>query len=187
MSSQSSGAAGDMRTGVRLLQQAASRGHVNAVFQLAMMYSHGTGVGKDGAKAGELFVRAADAGHTWAAVYSGHTYTAGLNGAPKAPAMAVKYYRIAADAGNFEAITKLGFGYDVGRGVAVDLSKAVALYQRAADGGNVEAVGHLARMYGEGRGVEKDEVKALKLYQRALDGGAETAACNLENMYVDGR
>ena len=47
--------------------------------------------------------------------------------------MALRYYQMAANAGDAEAQTKMGWLFEQGLGVGKDISEAVKWYERAAD------------------------------------------------------
>jgi len=61
-------------------------------------------------------------------------------------AVAVQWYRKAADQGDVAGQSNLGFMYETGRGVAQDYSLAVQWYRKAADQGNAYAQASLVRL-----------------------------------------
>ena len=79
-------------------------------------------------------------------------------------AEAVRWYRLAAEAGDAEAQFDLGFMYDTGRGVPQDDAEAVRWYRLAADQGYFRALNNLGGMYGTGAGVPQDWVQAHMWY-----------------------
>ena len=91
-------------------------------------------------------------------------------------------YRKAAEAGNSEAMSKLGLMYDVGKGVAIDDREAVKWYRKAADAGNSNAMNDLGVMYRNGRGVTKDNKKAIYWYRKAAQQGNKIAQRNLADL-----
>ena len=66
----------------------------------------------------------------------------------------VKWYRQAATLGDRDAQAMLGFFYQTGEHVAVDLDQAIKWYLSAADRGQVIAQNNLGRLYQIGEGVE---------------------------------
>ena len=60
-------------------------------------------------------------------------------GVKKYPAMAVHYFRKAADGGDPEAMFNLGYCYYNGNGVAEDRAQARELWRKAADAGHAYA------------------------------------------------
>ena len=81
-------------------------------------------------------------------------------GVPQDDGEAVTWYRKAAEQGNADAQTNLGFMYATGRGVPQDYSEAVALYRKAAEYGDAQAQFNLAVSYNDGHGVPQDFVEA---------------------------
>ena len=82
---------------------------------------------------------------------------------------AVELYQKAADRGNADAQNNLGWLYQNGEGVPMDLDRAAELFQKAADQGNADAQFHLtllAFLYQNGgERVPKDVGKAAQLYK----------------------
>ena len=58
----------------------------------------------------------------------------------------MKWYRKAAEAGDYEAMAKVGDMYNRGEGVAQNEEEAKKWYKKAADGGNEWAKGQLSRL-----------------------------------------
>ncbi len=98
----------------------------------------------------------------------------------------VRYSEIGAEAGNADAIRRLGYAYRYGEGVEQNLEKAAELYGRAADMGDAKAINNLGLMYEFGRGVEMNKEKAVELYAKASELGHAAATCNLGWMYEFG-
>jgi TPR repeat protein len=84
--------------------------------------------------------------------------------------------------GDAAACTNLGVIYAIGRGVAMDVSRAVALYQKGCDGGNGAGCTNLGYMYESGEGLAKDVARATALFQRACDGN-NARGCNRLGQY----
>jgi tetratricopeptide (TPR) repeat protein len=78
-------------------------------------------------------------------------------------------YQKAADQGDPNAETNLGWMYHEGKGVPQDYRKAVELFQKAADQGYAPGQAYLASQYAEGKGVPKDYQKAVELYHKAVN------------------
>jgi TPR repeat protein len=111
----------------------------------------------------------------------------GLGGIPQDEGKAVEWYRKAAEQGDVQAQTRLGYMYGEGRGVAKDEAKAVELYRKAAEQGNAQAQTGLGVMYAYGRGIPKDEGKAAEWYRKAAEQGHAQAQTRLGYMYGEGR
>jgi hypothetical protein len=102
-------------------------------------------------------------------------------------AEAVKWYRLAADQGDAQAQSNLGFMYDNGRGVAQDFAEAVKWYWLAADQGHAPAQFNLGVKYKNGQGVTQDFAEAVKWFRLAADQGDAQAQSNLGVMYREGQ
>jgi len=101
-------------------------------------------------------------------------------------AAAVKWCEKAAEAGNDNAMYKLGLARLNGNGLPRDLSKALEWFGKAADAGNGDAMFKLGLAYYGGEGVEKDHVKAVEWYEKAAKAGSSEAMHNLGAMYYSG-
>ena len=75
----------------------------------------------------------------------------------------MKYYRLAADAGNTEAQNMVGLIYDLGLGVPENNAEAVKWYRKAALNGDFCAQNNLGLMYKDGEGL-------LKIMRRLQSG-----------------
>jgi TPR repeat protein len=105
-------------------------------------------------------------------------YFVGDRGVPQDYAVAVKWYRLAADQDFVSAQTSLGTMYEKGRGVPQDYAAAVKWYRLAADRDDGYAQVSLGTMYAEGRGVPQDYVQAHKWYNLGATAGNEDAIKN---------
>jgi len=102
-------------------------------------------------------------------------------------AIAIKWFRLAADQGNAESQFKLAMAYDQGRGISANKIEAIRLYKLAVAQGYSDAQLMLASKYAQGMDVEQDFAQAAKLYQLAADQGDVFAINELGKMYVTGR
>jgi hypothetical protein len=106
-------------------------------------------------------------------------------GVPKDQAVAISWYRKAADQGDDLAQESLGIIYQYGRGVPQDYSTAASWYRKAAEQGDASAQGRLGLLYSNGQGVSQDYVQAHKwLNLAASRSGADT---DLHRMVVKNR
>ena len=99
---------------------------------------------------------------------------------------AVKYYQMAVDHGNVEAMYSLANCYFHGAGVTQDKSKGVVLLHRAAEKNLAVAQYILGTLYEKGDGVIKDAKKAVEWYSRAADNGHLPAFLPLSAAYFNG-
>jgi hypothetical protein len=75
---------------------------------------------------------------------------------PQDRAEALRWYRLAADKGNEEALCFIGHIYETGEGVTQDFSEAMHWYQQAAEKGNAGAMFNIGMMYNNSQGVSID-------------------------------
>lgn len=90
-------------------------------------------------------------------------------------AMALKWFRLAADQGYTPSLVSLAGLYYAGRGANHDHDEAARLYVKAARQGNAEAQFALGGLYVRGHGVEKDLVRAHMWLSLAGMRGLKTA------------
>jgi TPR repeat protein len=102
-------------------------------------------------------------------------------------AKAVGWYRKAASQGNAEAQFRLGFSYDIGKGIPEDHTEAVKWYRKGADQGNADAEHYLALSYECGCGIAMDKVLAVKWLRKAADQGDARAQHDLGVFYELGK
>eukprot|EP00729_Bicosta_minor_P011043 gene11043-biopygen29075 len=100
---------------------------------------------------------------------------------------AVKWYRMAAEAGDAMAQNNLGSMYRNGERVEQDHVEAVKWYRKSAEAGCADAQSNLGTMYHKGKGVEQDHVAAAKWFRKAAEAGYAAAQFNLGNMYDNGK
>ncbi len=91
------------------------------------------------------------------------------------PAIALKWFRLAADQGYTPSQVSLAGLYYTGRGADHDHEEAARLYAEAARQGNAEAQYALGDLYARGHGVEKDLVQAHMWLSLAGMRGLKTA------------
>jgi TPR repeat protein len=103
---------------------------------------------------------------------------------------ATHWHRIAAEAGDFDAMTTLGCAYHEGRGVERDDALAVHWYVRAVRAFEPDdvtaAYSNLGLSRKHGHGCRKDERKALWWFRRAARHGHEGAALRVAAAWIDG-
>lgn len=88
------------------LEMASERGHMDASYNLAVMYSEGDGVKQNLSKSFDLFDAAANLNHTDAIFNMGLLWWEG-KGRPQNKTLAIAAWRVAADRGNEAAKKRL--------------------------------------------------------------------------------
>lgn len=76
----------------------------------------------------------------------GNDYQNGTSGKTKDYAKAMKYFRIAAEQGNTDAMVDIGLMYEYGQGVTKDYAEAMKWYQKASEQGNEDAKKQLEKL-----------------------------------------
>jgi len=86
-------------------------------------------------------------------------------------AEAMRWAREAADRGNAQAQSDIGFLYTNGFGVAQDYGEAMRWYRKAANQGNAMAQHNIGNLYEHGWGVAQDSAEAQVWMQKAAAAG----------------
>jgi TPR repeat protein len=87
--------------------------------------------------------------------------------------------RLAAEAGDAEAMSDLGATYAVGsEGLPQDDPEAFRWFTRSAEAGSSLAKLNLAGCYRDGRGCDVDDARAMALYVEAASNPSDPAACD---------
>jgi TPR repeat protein len=92
-----------------------------------------------------------------------------------------------ADTGNPVAQSDLGYMYEEGLGVTIDLSEAARWYRMAAEQGDPYSQTRLGYLYEKGLGVPRDDALAAQWYAKSAAAGDEQGQSWLGSMYRDGR
>jgi TPR repeat protein len=116
----------------------------------------------------------------------GGAYFFGDLGLAKDEALAVKWYRKAAEQGLADAQRILGMCYINGGGVAKDPVQAVKWFRSAAEQGNPLAQLDLALCYHSGDGLAEDAMESVKWARKAAEQGNAQAQFNLGTCYQCG-
>ena len=97
---------------------------------------------------------------------------------------ALKYFKMAAEAGDAVAQTHMGWFYDKGEGVKQDYNAALKWYRMAAAQDYPAAEDLLARMYRDGHGVPPNYSLAAELFKKATLQLYMNASTHLERLYI---
>lgn len=103
------------------------------------------------------------------------------------PSNAMIYLSKAATKGNSRAMFLLGYMYENGEGVPIDLAKAASYYKAAADNGNRSAQHNLGCFYYLGNGLNKNYQFAFEYFLKAAQQGKADSMKNVGVMYELGQ
>ncbi|CAB4426590.1 unnamed protein product [Rhizophagus irregularis] len=177
----------------KLYEEAAEKGHINAIDQLGYCYQKGIGTEKNEVKAFKLYKEAAEKGHINAICKLGFYYLNGM-GTEKSVIKAFEKYKEAAEKSHICAIYNVGVCYQIGIVTVKNEVKAFELYKDAAEKGQIDAIfllGYstekglinaiyrLGECYYYGIGTEKNEIKAFEKYNEAAEKGHICAIYNV--------
>jgi TPR repeat protein len=162
---------GDFEVALQEWRPLADQGHVDAQYNLSVMYRHGKGVPQDDAEAVRWYQLAAEQGHAGAQENLGFMYSSG-NGVPQDYAEALRWYQLAAGQGNASAQTNLGFMYKYSSGVPEDYVSAHMWLNIASVNG------------GEASGEWRDEI-AANLTAEQIEEAQRRAEVCLASNYQD--
>ncbi|MDR2367996.1 MAG: hypothetical protein LBF58_07815 [Deltaproteobacteria bacterium] len=122
-----------------------------------------------------------------AMIILGSLYERGLNNSPKRNfGKALDWYQQAANLDLPEGIYNVGVCYEIGMGVAPDMTKAMDNFQKAAGKGLPQAELKLASLYLNGDGVKADVTKGMDYLQKAADKNFPQAIMELGIVYYYG-
>jgi TPR repeat protein len=169
-----------------MTHQAANKGDVAAMSNLAFMYAKGIGVEKDELESIQWYKRAAEQGHLTSQFNLGVIYAKG-RGVNQDYSESFKWYKMAAQQGDMMARSTLAMMCAKGIGTEKNEKEAVNWYQKAAVQGHTNSQYVLANMFMKGRGVPQDENKAFEWYQQAAKNEHINAQITLGYMYGKGK
>ncbi len=170
----------DVDRAVGHYQAAQEKGDAAGITTLALLYQLGRGVPRDPSRMVELMTEAADLGYHFAQYRLAQTYLTGEGIPGRAStalgipdkAKAVRYYTMAADAGNLSAALELSDLYaDPQSGLPDDPEEQVRLTRIVSSTGHPPAIARMGTFYETGRGVDYDPAVAAGLYVRAMESG----------------
>jgi TPR repeat protein len=116
----------------------------------------------------------------------GELYADGL-GVPRDDLKAAKWYQLAADRGDREAMFALAMFKLVGRAGARDRDAAAKLMTAAAKLGHAASAYNLGLLYLEGQLFPQDFTRAAELFRLAAEAGNSEAQYALATFYKEGR
>jgi TPR repeat protein len=148
----------DAEEGLKITRQAADRGDVFAILNMAAFYARGLGVDKDQETARQWLDKAVKSGNYWGRLENSLALATGRYGSKPDKKAAVQEMGRALETRNREVLEVLASWYAEGEVVDADWGKAVELAEAAFVQGSTQAAPLLAQMYGKGGGgLKKDE------------------------------
>lgn len=171
---------------IRIVEQDAAQGNVEANLLLEQMHREGHGVTASAARALLYLERAAAAGHLPSQKQAAGRFYTG-DGAPLDAARAARWFEAAAQQGDADSQYAIGVLCALGDGVAQDDARAVAWYAKAAERGSRGGQHAMGIRHLDGKGVPQDDAKAMAWFRRAAEQGYAPAQYNLATMYREGR
>lgn len=99
---------------------------------------------------------------------------------------AMKYFQLAADAGNAEGWRGIGSLYANGFGVEPDIGKAMEYFLLAAEKGDAKSFYNIGLLYMVGMNGKQDAGKAIEYYQKSGELGFSEAYTTLASIYQYG-
>lgn len=141
-----------------------------SLFQIALLYRDGYGIGVSYYLAFDYAMRAAEMGYANAQHYVADCYHSGC-GVEKSMEKAFQWIKKAAESGQKAAQFNLSLLYRFGDGVEQSFTEMIKWLEKAADLGDYSAVLNLGMAYQNGWGVEQSYEKAAEYYSKAADRG----------------
>lgn len=167
---------------IQLYTEAATQGHMDAMFNLAQCYSNGVGVTANPAEAYRWYQRAAEKGHVRSMLQLGLCYKDGI-GTTQNAAESLRWIRMAAMKGDAKAKYMLSSTDST----AVPVLKASA-YEKDAKSGNANAQYNYAKCFATGsNGVSRNYALAAEYYEKAAKQGHGPAQLAIAEMYEKGQ
>ena len=183
----------NLENAAKWCRKAADAGFVEAMFDMGALYDEGLGVEQNAKSVVKWYRRGAEQGYPPCLYQLGLCYKLGYgvekdeDEASKWQNKAVSAWRASANAGDTEAMIRLGDLYMKGDLVELDKEKAVQWYRKAAEAGNAYGQARLALCYHNGDGVGEDNEEAAKWMLKSAEQGVDCGSqWNMCVFYHDG-
>ncbi len=168
-------------------QKAANLNVPFGYFGMGVCFYEGKGTSRDNQLAFECFSQASDEGVIEARLFLGYLYEGKLIEADDADALALYYYKDAANHHNEQGCYHVGYCYEFGRcGLEIDYQMAVFWYKQAAELNFGPALVALGQLYAKGLGVDVDLDQSIAYRKRAVEQGNEVAMFDLAMLLIYG-
>lgn len=166
-------------------RDAALKGDVDSLYQLAELFSGKFTLARDLGYRNKMLHLAAERGHAEAQADLAAAYQHGV-GLPAQKAEALRWYEKAAAAGLARARFALAIMLEQGREAPKEMARATQLLQQAAEQNHTEAQYRLAQLYLSDQNGGRDAEAALTWLRRAADAGHSGAQADLGRAYLRG-
>ena len=177
---------GDQSNAIRLLQNAADCGNLNALELLGECYAKGQGVERDLLQAEQMFIRKAELGGGEEKLELARRYKTG-DLIKKNMGHAMSWLKRAEMDGLPEARDRFYTEERAAEASTAEKKKKWEKYRIRAERGESEAQYKIAVRYATGDGAERDDAKAVYWYRLAAEQGYAPAQNALGNCYAYGR
>ncbi len=170
-------------------KKAAGKGDTSSAYAVGLCYLYGNqdGIAQDYGEAVQWLKKAALAGDAWAAFTLGLMADLGVGLSP-APALAAKWYLLAAQKRHEQASTNLGLLYYYGSGVPQNYEEALKWFRIAGEQpGNGVAWYHLGIMLAGGQWATPDYSLAMKWLLMASEKNIPEAYTEIARFYYVGK
>lgn len=157
------------------LEKKAKCGNAAAQYALAKIYCFGNGIKANDDLSKHYLLKSAEQGYAAAQYSLGIMYLNGSIDGQTQYELAHKYFVLAAEKGNINAMFYTGVDFLLGRGVTQDTSKALYYIENAAQENDVSALNLLGSMYRDGKYKQKDLHKAFNCFVKSANQGNANA------------
>jgi len=175
----------DQKESVKWFTKAAEKGHAPSQCALGLCYRDGDGV-VPSKESDTWLQKSASQGYPYAVL---NVVFGKITPSKLTDEDAVKAFENLlhdANAGDPNAMFRVGVSYTQARGVTQDYDKAIQFLQKAAMEGHALAINNLGVRYVKGDGIQKDLVKAVELFRKASAQNNANAYNNLAVRYLKG-
>ncbi|MDR0522661.1 MAG: SEL1-like repeat protein [Planctomycetaceae bacterium] len=178
---------------LRFLHAAAVGGHARGQYILGVVYQHGQGIPADMQTALRWFLQSAEQGYADAQCRLGIIYMNGEDDVESDPAVAVQWFRLAANQNDTVARNLLAQCLIDGRGMEQDVDEAVKIWQELAKPSQKYPQGEAVSQYGLGQLLLNQEYhgcnpkEAVKWLRKSAQQGCVAAQVRLGICLYEGR
>lgn len=171
---------------IRVLNQKADQGDLQAIQTLIVMYGEGKQVTQDSKKAMEYAQKGIALGDTKSKYIAGMMYLHGVGGIQKDSVRAEKLLTELAEMGNVQAQVALGSYYLDGKLLPKNQVLGLKWTEAAAKQNDGLALNNLGWLYYKGTGVKQDYKKAVAYLEQGVAQNNALAYANLSTLYGRG-